>query len=390
MLAAAFTAGCQNASPGDSLDRTATPIGGTFAPSDSLVVSIGGYDERPGYHLTSVVGALRLTDGTIVIADGTRQLKYYDAQGRHLRSVGGNGAGPGEFERLGGILRGRADSVVVWDRVADRLTVFSPVGDLASSSPIPALRTLLEQRQRGLSNDYVVGADVYPLGGQRLLIDPIISPEQTWDRGQDTLPLLVMHRSGGMPVEVGPFARHEWAVHEQVGMLLPFGGRFMYVAADSVIYAAHNTEPVIRVYSPETGEELRSFEIPLRRRVLDDVNRTEERTRYVASFIGSKEAMEAFFDAMPWPDSMPLFGRMRLRADGRLAIQAYVARTDSLQEWLVLDDHGGLASKVQLDAGVTLLDLADTHAVVTERDDLGVEVVRVHELVADGDESGAR
>ena len=85
-------------------DGGASGSGGALASwtlSDEPSVVIGGADEREGYLLHQVVGAARLGDGRIVVANGsTLQLRYYDPKGTHLFDAGGEGEGPGEFQSL--------------------------------------------------------------------------------------------------------------------------------------------------------------------------------------------------------------------------------------------------------------------------------------------------
>src|SRR5690606_23746461 len=65
----------------------------------SAVVEIGEtLDENPDYQLFQVASALRLSGGTIVVANrGSHQLKLYDSTGRFVRNMGRKGGGPGEF-----------------------------------------------------------------------------------------------------------------------------------------------------------------------------------------------------------------------------------------------------------------------------------------------------
>ncbi|WP_419943063.1 hypothetical protein [Candidatus Palauibacter sp.] len=61
-------------------------------------MSIGTAGGDPAYELFRVGGAMRLSDGRIVVANaGTGELRVYDPDGIHLASWGGQGDGPGEF-----------------------------------------------------------------------------------------------------------------------------------------------------------------------------------------------------------------------------------------------------------------------------------------------------
>jgi hypothetical protein len=94
------------------------------------VLRIGVMEGDPNYQLNHITGALRLSDGRIVIANDY-QLRFYDANGRHLRTVGGRGDGPGEFRTLE-ITLGRGDTILAWDNLRFRLTRFDSQGNRSS------------------------------------------------------------------------------------------------------------------------------------------------------------------------------------------------------------------------------------------------------------------
>src|SRR5688572_1803264 len=68
---------------------------------DSTLVTVGTTEGAPGQQLHQVVGAARLANGTLVIANGgSRQLLRYDSTGTFLGATGREGGGPGEFRAL--------------------------------------------------------------------------------------------------------------------------------------------------------------------------------------------------------------------------------------------------------------------------------------------------
>jgi hypothetical protein len=71
--------------------------------------------------------ALRLAEDRFVVANGgATDLRYYDAQGQHLATIGRQGEGPGEFRSLSALMRGPADTLIVYDNQARRFSVISP------------------------------------------------------------------------------------------------------------------------------------------------------------------------------------------------------------------------------------------------------------------------
>ncbi|MCY4574961.1 MAG: hypothetical protein OXF01_19480, partial [Gemmatimonadetes bacterium] len=65
-------------------------------------VTIGAAEGEEPYLLQHAIGATRLSDGRIVVADyGSMELRIFDgASGTHLTTLGGVGEGPGEYGGL--------------------------------------------------------------------------------------------------------------------------------------------------------------------------------------------------------------------------------------------------------------------------------------------------
>lgn len=119
-------------------DSASTTPGG---PSEWFVdstasVTIGGAAERLDYIVYGVVGASRLSDGRIMVASqNASQLKFFGPDGKHERSVGRPGRGPGEYEAMFAAFRVRGDTTLVVSR-APGLTWVAPDGSYARSSTV--------------------------------------------------------------------------------------------------------------------------------------------------------------------------------------------------------------------------------------------------------------
>jgi hypothetical protein len=75
--------------------RPTWQAGDSWLVPETARVTIGVIGGDPAYELFRPRAAFRLSDGRIVIANsGTQELRYYDASGRHVMSVGGRGGGP--------------------------------------------------------------------------------------------------------------------------------------------------------------------------------------------------------------------------------------------------------------------------------------------------------
>lgn len=183
-------------------------------------ISIGGQDEREDYYIGHAVGALRLSDGRIVVGDGmTRQLRLYDRSGRHTRTFGGTGGGPGEFEMLHSVTRMAGDSIVGWDAAQRRAPVFTPDGEPAYTISNPAWSAALAEMQKTSPRHLLLPITLHQLTNDHLLIqltaEPIVSVTAATQILQDTTPLLVLDRHGENWVALGEFPGIELFYHDR-------------------------------------------------------------------------------------------------------------------------------------------------------------------------------
>ena len=107
------------------------PSGSGWTVVDSPIVDIGGVAGDPAYDLTQINSVVRLSDGRIAVAvAGAFQIRFYDAEGTHLRTTGTRGSGPGEFQGIMGFYPVPGDSVMVMDLMVRRLTVLDDSGNV--------------------------------------------------------------------------------------------------------------------------------------------------------------------------------------------------------------------------------------------------------------------
>ena len=91
--------------------------------ADNPTVTIGA-EGVPEAEFHRVAGAVRLTNGEIAVANsGTNQVRYYAPTGTFLRAFGRQGAGPGEFQSMGRLIR-FGDTLAIHDGRTSRLTLF--------------------------------------------------------------------------------------------------------------------------------------------------------------------------------------------------------------------------------------------------------------------------
>ncbi len=103
------------------------PDGGGWVVNPDPGLSIGTFQGDSLYQLFEVQGAVRLSDGRIVLANaGSGEIRVYGDDGRFLAAHGRKGEGPGEFQNpvLVGSLGG--DTLVVVDQDLRRISLVGP------------------------------------------------------------------------------------------------------------------------------------------------------------------------------------------------------------------------------------------------------------------------
>ncbi|MDE2956782.1 MAG: hypothetical protein OXU68_07250 [Bacteroidota bacterium] len=102
--------------------------------SDEPLVRIGLSDGPPEYLFGNVTGAIRLADGSIIVADEqSHSLRKFAPNGDHLWTSGQYGKAPGEYQGLR-LIRGCLDSeLTVYDWDLDRITDLDAEGHVSDT-----------------------------------------------------------------------------------------------------------------------------------------------------------------------------------------------------------------------------------------------------------------
>ncbi|MCJ7627151.1 MAG: 6-bladed beta-propeller, partial [Longimicrobiales bacterium] len=74
---------------------------------------------------------MRLDDGRFVVANyGSNEIRFFSSTGEFISSVGRQGEGPGEFQRIETLSRFGADSIAVYDYWLSRVTILGLGGGM--------------------------------------------------------------------------------------------------------------------------------------------------------------------------------------------------------------------------------------------------------------------
>lgn len=365
-----------SASCGKDTDSTSPDTLETWTLSADPTVVIGGADEREGYLLHRVVGATRLADGRIVVANqGTLQLRYYDPEGTHLFDAGGEGEGPGEFEAISGFTRLPGDSILVdsWRR----LSRFGPDGRYASSIPYDMLlheecRWTTGGGQQPLADGSMVVVSVFYagiIGGRRCPIPDEAQPPAVVGRFIPTTG--VFDTIAELPGTEESYRGNTYAYPKTV----------VFAIGDGRVHVGQTGSDTIHAMS-FTGDTIATLLAPFDPVPVTADARTTESTR----------------GTLTYPDHYPRYARLVAAPADRVWVMAYpplkepvsyseLLSPESFQRvedggarWRVVDRDGRLIAEVRTPEGLFLLEVGDDHVLGVHRDEFDRESVRLYRL----------
>ncbi len=348
-------------------------------------VAIGVIEGEAAYELFRVVGAAQLSDGRIVVAvGGAHEVRFFDAEGRHLASVGREGSGPGEFTGMGMLLRLPGDSLLVYDFMQRRVSIVAPNAEHVRD------RNLLTGGQPVLPVVIgYLGADAYlarissrpfgpptdlPLGEMRdsIILLRITDNGAAWDTVL-TVPGQILHvqnvEFGGRSVRL-PMPPH-------------YGPTTAIGVVDDRITVGHATSYEVKEYGLD-GTLQRILRTQQARLPVTPADVDSALARLRAQ-IGEANLPSGFVDAQmsrPVADSMPAYtSNFTHDPDGNLWIGEFRRPGDDVPRWSVFDRDGQLLGVVSGPAGFRLADVGRDYVLGVVEDDLEVERVVRYALI---------
>ncbi len=114
--------------------------GSGWVVEESSLLDLATIGEGPSHEFFRVRDAMRLDDGRVVVANyGSNEIRFFSSTGEFISSVGRQGEGPGEFQRIETLSGFGADSVPVYDYWLSRVTVLGPGGGIGRVTSLRGL-----------------------------------------------------------------------------------------------------------------------------------------------------------------------------------------------------------------------------------------------------------
>ncbi len=365
---------------------------------DTAMVDIVG-GGTPETDLSQVNGAVRLGGDRIVVASGlSNAIRFFDNQGKLTATMGRAGAGPGEFQGLGGLWRTAGDSVLASDMMLQRLTLVTPAGAFA----------------RNFSLGGQAGLAAAPTGGQFGIALPVgrladgavvglrmsfrIQPGEGSGTYRDTVALVRYGPDGAPKDTVGRFPGMEMT---QVPMTfngqtvstpspVPLGKQSVIGVGEDRLFVAQNNRWEVEVRSPAgTIERLIRLEAPAE--ALTDADIATHKQEQIALMEAApqmrsipEQFKKQFLDRVnnaTYPPTLPWIAGLLPASDGTLWVEEVLKPGATQRRFAVFDRDGRLLGRVLAPAGLRVLAAYPDAVLGVWKDADDVEHVRLHPIV---------
>ena len=358
--------------------------------ADRPALSVGELDGPEEYLFGRIASVARDGEGNLVVADGRAgEIRVFDARGRHLRTFGGMGEGPGEFQDLSGAWP-VSGGIVAVDRRQQRIASFGAEGSLVATSRFTGIGEMGALDNLGMVGSGMVLNQVRDMGMSSLEESSLErAAEALEDDGASVLFLrhgldgglvdtlarrpgekMLMRTSGsGETMSVNllrvPFSRRPTAVGSPEGAAVTGGGEYEVVlfgddGAPRTIARLDEPPPArtdahLEAYVRNSGNPLLNDEASVR-------------------------AMVEMYQSMPLPERLPAYTKLLLAETGELWARRYRMRGESMDHWDVFAPDGVHLGRVNVPTSFQVKEISRNQAVGIATDELGVERVQVRDL----------
>jgi hypothetical protein len=360
-------------------DNIVAPVEpGPWTLSADPVLQIGEVTGQEAYLFARIRGVVRLSDGRIAVADNRApDLRIFGADGRHERTFGRKGGGPGEFQSpsILGVLPG--DTIVVVDGGLRRISLFHPdAGFIRSATPdddVPG---------------YLLPVGMFASGA--VVDEQTVLPDNPEDGyGRRPVEYRVVSLDGELVSDMGRFSGYEvvMASQEDGGLTqvitgnAPFGkSPAAAVRGDRFYYGAQDTWE-IRVLRPDGSVEriIRWNREPAAVTDAQLAAFIENKLSNLPDFNLARRYRRLYRDA-PVPERHPAYGSLFVDRLGWLWVEETRLSDDAPYRWTILDPAGRVAGAIDLPPRFRLEDVGADYVLGCWVDELGVNYVRMYAL----------
>ncbi len=344
---------------------------------DEPMLDIGVVEGAPEYEFQYISGAVRLSDGRIVVANsGSAELRCFSEDGRFLWSAGRRGEGPGEFRNLGWVARLGPDSLVAYDRSLRRISIFDTEGQLIRTANLSLFGETLRPTAIGVTED----------GSVIVQAIRTISPNNVSEGVNHPAGWLLRYTSEGQASDtVTRISGLEWFANSRgpspVISPVPFSPSTTIAVSNRLVYVSRTANYEVAIYSP-SGELLRLIRlleppIPV---TGEDIDRYRAIRLEGASGDDERRLLTHLLNEVPFPAAFPALSSIVVDADGNIWVENYRRPGASQVSFVVFAETGHLLGTVTIPDGLHVFEAGPEYLLGRWRDEFEVEHIRLHRI----------
>jgi hypothetical protein len=351
------------------------PAGKEWRISAIPIVSIGEVEGPPAFRFHRIQDVVRFEDGSIAVADGSQEIRFFDAAGAHIRSVGRNGEGPGEYRAISLFKRYGQDSLLVWDEALRRGTLLGRDGGLGRTFAGP-----------GFQETFYFFLDTFADGSLLgVVAQGVTHTDTARTEVRRTMATYFRFRTTGEVDTIGRFLDGESFIRmsDRLDVIpMPFGfSASTAVYGDRVYYGWSETYD-IRSYD-SAGGLLRVLRLARAPQELTAAMRDSFVERQI-SRLRDEDARRrrlALYQAVPYHDRLPAFSALKVDAEANLWVANYARPGQDRSRWTIFNEDGEVLGSIATPPRFTLQQIGSDHLVGVARDSLDVERVVILPLM---------
>jgi 6-bladed beta-propeller len=363
------------------------PLEGQALPAWRLnpEVRMGQDDENGQPTFTRVLAVLSAMDGTVIIADAAnREIHTFESDGTYSHSIGRDGRGPGEFERLSAVgLLG--DTLWVIDGRERRTSLFSLDG-----AHLATIRTVAARSSSGLSDsnltalvagDAALGSASASFGSEQAFQDerkPVLRMTRA-GRTQDTLAWIpTRHANFALRNADGGYTFGPQLFSDAALTIVDPSALRFYIVDRSVTTTPQRASFRVLALGLNRGDTVwdRNYAYTPRR---VERARADSLLTVHEQLTSSGHSLRAIRDALFIPDYYTPITSGAAGTDGSLWLRREEGQP-AVDYWVISKD-GTLVASVTVPANVVLLAATDTQAWGVETDEYDVPTVVRYRIV---------
>ena len=339
--------------------------------AEDAALTIGLVEGPEEFLFERIVSVARDQDANLIVADaGWYQVRVFDAAGNHVRTMGGQGEGPGDFVNLGGAWPRAGGGVIVVDAFLQRVSEYGPGGELERVAKLRDAGSPVTFRSWGLAGpESLLGSATHPstpgLSPGEIARSPVLFVRHGLDGA-------IIDTVSRFPGEAGGVAGADGDVIHI--MSLPF----------SAAPAAAGTTDAVATTGGATYEILLFDLGGTLRRIVRLATAPPDRTEEHLLALVPDDRMRALYEQLPLPAALPGYVKLVFADTGELWAQRYLVTGTPLSQWDVFHPDGQYLGRVEIPASFRVHAVSDGQLLGVQVDELEVERVQLRDLIRDG------